>query len=402
MKPLIISNAQARDLLLEAQGLNSSERKKLDSAGLLKLIEKLGFVQVDSIHNIERAHHHILFSRNHTYRPQMLAKLLEQERTLFEHWTHDAAIVPVNFYRYWKPRFAVNGKKFKSGRWWRKLMKKGESALGDVRARLASGPVRSRDFEKPEKKGEAWWGWAPHKAALEYLWFTGETAIAARDNFHKVYDLSVRVIAPEHHGAEAASHAEMIDWACAGALDRLIFGTLTDITRFWDSATIAEAKAWAVCHKDDLVEVLIEPADGGKPKPFLARADIVERAKNAPEPAGRLRLLSPFDPLVRDRSRLTRVFGFDYRIEIYVPAKKRKYGYYVLPMLEGRRFTGRLDAKAARDKDALDVINLWFEPGVKKSKARIAALEGELARLARFAGVKRVSFSAKAARKLRP
>lgn len=402
MKPLIVGNAEARALLLEAQGLHQSARGTLDAGAQLTLIEKLGFVQVDSIRAIERAHHHILFSRNHAYRPPMLARLLEEDRLLFEHWTHDAAILPARFYRYWRPRFERNADRMKTQRWWRRLMRRGEKVLGEVREKLKSGPVRSRDFERRGKKRESWWGWAPHKAALEYLWFTGEIAVSGRDNFHKIYDLSERVIHPRHRAEKAASHEEMIAWACSGALDRLVFAAPADLARFFNSATIAEARAWTEKHRGDLVEVLIAPADGSRPKSLLARADIIERVRNAPWPEERLRLLSPFDPLVRDRARLSRLFGFDYRVEIYVPAPRRKYGYYVLPMLEGSRFTGRLDARAARDRDALEVIDLWLEPGVKMGKARRAALEEELARLARFAGVGRVAFQSQAARKLKP
>jgi uncharacterized protein YcaQ len=138
--------------------------------------------------------------------------------------------------------------------------------------------------------------------------------------------------------------------------------------------------------------VLVEPALGGKPRPSFAFADFLPTVDTYPEPPARIRVLSPFDPMIRDRNRTERLFGFFYRIEIFVPEPKREYGYYVFPLLEGDRLIGRIDMKADRKRGTLDVKRLWLEPGVRPSAGRLARLEAELERVAKFAGVEKVVF----------
>ena len=166
-------------------------------------------------------------------------------------------------------------------------------------------------------------------------------------------------------------------------MTRLTFGTHGDIQRFWAAADLDEVKAWCAA-QTDLVPVEIESAEGEWWR-ALAPADIEARLTAAETPTSRLRILSPFDPVIRDRTRLKRLFGFDYRIEIFVPAAKRIWGYYVYPLLEGDRMIGRLSAKADREAGRLTVERLWIEPGVRWTHSREAKLEAELARFARLA-----------------
>jgi uncharacterized protein YcaQ len=180
---------------------------------------------------------------------------------------------------------------------------------------------------------------------------------------------------------------ESIEWLCAGALDRLGFATSGELAAFWDIVTPAEAKAW--CASADLIEIDVEGVDGKLRRSF-ARSDVFEQAIAAPKAPSRLRILSPFDPALRDRKRAERLFGFHYRIEIFVPEAKRQYGYYVFPMLEGDRMVGRIDMKALRAEDVLNVTGVWWEPGVTVTAARVARLRAELERMARFAGVSEV------------
>jgi uncharacterized protein YcaQ len=183
-----------------------------------------------------------------------------------------------------------------------------------------------------------------------------------------------------------------VDWACRSALTRLGFATHGEIAAFWDLLSPDEAKAWVTEHRDELIEVLIEPALGGKPRSSWAFADFLDTLDSYPEAPQRIRVLSPFDPMIRDRNRTERLFGFFYRIEIFVPEPKREYGYYVFPLLEGDRLIGRIDMKADRKKGTLDVKRLWLEPRVKASAGRLEKLEAELDRLARFAGVENVVY----------
>ncbi len=384
---LTITNQQARHLILHLQGMTMQPHFRLDPAGLCRLIEQMGFVQVDSIQWVERAQHMILYARNQTYRPKHLQRLIERDKRLFENWTHDASVIPSAFYPYWRHRFERMreklGQKFASwqGEGYRE---KCEAMLQKVRQ---EGSLRSRDLEREDTGPQEMWQWHDGKAALEFLWRTGDLCIAGRDGFQKIYDLSHRGV-PEEHFDARVSHAEFVDWACRSALDRLGFGTAGDISRFWELVTIAEARDWLAEQGDNSVcQVGIQGARGKPTKTMAARADIASLIESLPPLPKRVRALSPFDPVIRDRKRLEWLWDFDYRIEIYVPEEKRVWGYYVFPLLEGDRLIGRIDMRAHRKNQSLDVKRLWLEPRVKLSNARKTRLDAELVRQARLGGV---------------
>lgn len=386
-----LSNDDARRIFLGKQGLSRPPGRALTKPGLLELIHELGFVQVDSIATVERAHHHILFARAQTYQPKHLATLLERDGELFEHWTHDAAIIPAAFYVYWKHRFAHAQDNLAER--WRSWHENGfEQSVDHVLERVTTeGRLMARHFEAEERTPGGWWNWHPAKTALEYLWRTGRLAIAGRDGFQKIYDLAERVIPARHHQGEVTGDA-FIDWACSSALQRLGFATHGEIAAFWDLVSPEAARAWVEANREKLEEVSIVTADGGRPRASFAFAGSGPAFDGLPEPPARLRVLSPFDPLLRDRNRAERLFGFSYRIEVFVPAEKRVYGYYVFPLLEGDRMIGRLDMKADRKAGTLDVKRLWLEPAVRASAGRLERLDAELARVARFAGVESVRY----------
>lgn len=363
----------------------------MDKAGLYDLVLRLGFVQVDSIRTVERAHHMILFSRNGTYRPAHLEALLERDRLLFEHWTHDASILPAAFFPFWKWRFRRDEARIRER--WRKWRGEGfEAAFDETLERIrAGGAVMARDLKADGHVSGGWWNWHPSKTALEFLWRTGHLAIAGRRNFQKVYDLADRVLPPDLHAAEV-DHDAFVDFACREALSRLGFATPGEIAAFFELVEPEEARDWVARHRDELEEIAIMTAGEGRPRPAFAFAGIGERLKDAPEPPARIRVLSPFDPLLRDRARAERLFGFFYRIEVFVPEAKRQYGYYVFPLLEGDRLIGRIDMKAERGQRALAVKRLWLEPGVRASAGRLDRLDAELHRMARFSGVERVDY----------
>ena len=390
-----LSNRAARRLFLDLHGLSEPVHRKLSTTDLADRIERIGFVQVDSVNTVERAHHMILHARNRTYRPKQLAQLLERDRTLFENWTHDASIIPTKFYPYWGPRFRRTAVHLRER--WQKFRRPGfEKEADGVLERIAvSGPVMARELggEAPKQAG-GWWDWHPSKTALEYLWRTGTLAICRREGFQKVYDLAERVI-PEAHRSPQPEAAAAVDWACRSALERLGFATPGEIAGYWDSVSNAEATAWCRASLGKgLRQIEVDGVDAAKPRPVFAFDDVIERVTDSPEPLPVLRILSPFDPMIRDRNRARRLFGFDYRIEIFVPAEKRQYGYYVFPILEGDRFVGRIDMKHRRQEDgSLHVTALWPEPGVRFGKARLRALEAALEGMRRFSGAASVTFA---------
>ncbi len=390
----LISTEAARRLFLGAQGLLADPTRNATRATLAKLIEQMGFVQLDSINYVERAHHLTLGSRLDAYRHEHFTHLLETKRQLFEHWTHDASVIPTAWFAHWKPRFAQYEKKFGQSKWFGQRMGDApDKMLAHVRDRLVrEGPLRSQDFEH-DRQGQpaGWWGWKPQKAALEYLWFTGELMVTRREKFQKVYDLTERVL-PEHAILPYPTEAEHIAWACRTAFERLVIATPKEIADFWHSITLAQARQWCeqAAKSGEIVAVMIEATNGEKPRASFALSDWQQRLRKLPEPPERMRLLSPFDPVLRDRARVARLFGFAYRFEAFVPEPQRQYGYYVLPLLEGEQLVGRIDPKFQRGRGTLEVRKVYWEPTVKVTKARLKKLDEALARLANLIGAERV------------
>ncbi|MEO0974964.1 MAG: crosslink repair DNA glycosylase YcaQ family protein, partial [Pseudomonadota bacterium] len=348
--------------------------------------------QLDSIQAVARAHHHILWSRNQHYREPMLHRALAEDRWIFEHFTHDASVLPMAFYPAWGRQFRRMERKVRTWEWHRAMLDaKGRRALRD---RIAEqGPLCTDAFESKITDRSKMWSRPPHKLALDYMWYAGELSTAYRVNFRKFYDLTERVI-PEAYRRDVWTDDRQVDWLCREALTRLGFGTPGDIQRFWDAVSSAEVKSWVDAHRAELVEVTIGCADGSH-YAALALGDIEARLAQTPAPTTRLRVLNPFDPLVRDRARLERLFGFDYRIEIFIPAAKRRWGYYVFPLLEGDRFVGRLEAKADRKAGELRVLNFWQEPKAKWTPRRFEKLSAELTRFARLASVRTIVWEVK-------
>lgn len=380
----LIDNRTARRIFIDRHALADAPTPKQSRDDLLALIDRIGFVQLDSIQTVERAHHMILFARNQTYRKSHLADLLENERALFENWTHDASIIPTRFFPQWKSSFATKAPHL-AKRWQgygrEGFVEQAKIVLAEIAKR---GPCRTAEIGQDEKRSSGgWWEWNPSKTALEYLWHTGDLCVCHRQNFHKVYDLTENVI-PAQHRAHTPDRDELIDWSCREAMTRLGFATAGDLAKFWGLITPAEAKTWTE-RQNALIEVEIDAKDGTAPRKHLAHPDLLD--EQPPAPPARIRILSPFDPMIRDRKRAKRLFGFEYTIEVFVPAAKRKYGYYVFPIMEADAMIGRIDMKADRAEDALIVKGLWLEPRVKLSKARLSRLEAELERQRRFAGV---------------
>lgn len=400
----VLSNRAFRNALFSVYGLSAplpddalpAISARSGSRWVHEALRRLGYVQVDSIAAVERAHHHILFTRNGRYRRDDLKGALEVDRTAFENWTHSAAILPIDAFPYWKHYFA-RARTFEAHPGYRRYFapvtpRLRRRVLDAIRER---GPLRPRDIVTEKV------GWHdPYfakpslaKLTLEYLWRVGTLAVTARDGQEKVYDLATNVV-PAEHFDRTVTRAEFVDWVCTEALTRLVAATPPLIAHFYDAVSIAEARAW--CRKNGqghVREVAVECAAGSTQPGLFALTSVLERMNAFPDPPRRLRVLNPFDPLVHDRGgrRTERIFGFDFRMEIWVPPSRRVYGYYVLPIVEGRRFTGRVDVKLDRAEGALRVPGVWWEAEVRATSARAAALHSQLLKLARFVGAERVA-----------
>jgi uncharacterized protein YcaQ len=387
----MIPNPRARRLFLDRHALIEAPVGPATGPALLALIDRIGFVQVDSINTVARAHEMILWSRRQSFRPPALKRLLEQDRSLWEHWTHDASILPTRLHGIWQHRFQRDSVRLEKN--WRSWFREGYEAQFDTILNRISrdGPVGTADVGQGEARGKGgWWDWHPSKTALEWLWRTGRLAITRRDGFAKIYDLTERVI-PE---ADRTPFPEdqLCDWACRSALWQLGFGTSGEIAAYWHAIGPEAARDWcrAALARGEIADAEVEGANGQRRRVFVGPETLAEEP---PEPTPRLRILSPFDPALRDRDRAEFLFGFRYRIEVFVPEARRVYGYYVFPVLEGDRLVGRIDVKAFRDAGALRIRAFWPEAGVRLTRARAAKLEAELHRLAALAGCTVIEFA---------
>jgi uncharacterized protein len=386
-----LDNRSARRLFLDRHMLLRAGSEPESARELEPLLYKLGFVQVDSVNTLARAHDLILWSRLGRYRPRALDRLIAHRRAAFEHWTHDAAVIPMQFYPMWRLKFARDEARMQE-RWAQWRGEGWDAEIDNVLKYVAdNGPTCSLDVGGEEKKASSgWWDWHPSKTALEYLWRSGRLAIRHREGFRKFYDLTERVI-PAPHLNDRRENAEIVDWAMSEALKRLGFATSGELAAFFEIVTRDEAKAWCSHAQATgrIMEADIEMSDGSPRRAFTTESELA-RAASLDEPSSRVRILSPFDPVLRDRSRAEKLFGFHYRIEIFVPEAKRRYGYYVFPVLQGDRAIGRLDAR--REGNDLKVRAFWPEAEARMGKGRIAGLVAELNRIRHLAGADTLTF----------
>ncbi|MEO1138907.1 MAG: crosslink repair DNA glycosylase YcaQ family protein [Pseudomonadota bacterium] len=378
---LKIDNRTARRLWLHTNGLADAPSGPVD---VMQMIRRLGFVQIDTIRNVTRAHHHILWSRNRNYREKQLWPLLKQ-RHLFEHFTHDASLIPMETLPLWQRQFRRLGAKVSNSDWYRTGL--GQDEIRRIRDRIAQeGPLSTHAFDTKADSREMW-ARPPHKKALDQMWYSGELATCHRENFVKFYDLGDRIF--PSHLREGPDDHEAVERLCDKALDLIGMGTCGEVQRFWDAMDARETKSWL--ERRNLVPLKVQSADGTWRDAWGA-PDIEDRLARAEDVSSHLRLLNPFDPAIRDRVRLERLFGFEYRNEMFVPKDQRIWGYYVYPLLEGERFVGRLELKADRAADWMHVTGFWPEKRVKWSAPRRARLERELVRFARLAGIRDVQW----------
>ena len=384
----LLSNKLARQHFLDHHRLRAPPLSTTPQS----VLGHLNFVQVDSINTMARAHDLILWSRQQSYRPTDLRKMVDINRSAFEGWTHDASILPIKAFPHWQHKFTRDGALLQK-RW--KLWHRGDflAQTQTVLDQIASqGPVGSGDVGTQEKRGGGgWWDWHPSKTALEYLWRTGRIAVTRREGFRKIYDLVENVI-PNAYLHQHPSPDDSTDWACRSALQAMGFATEKEIAEFCDFVTILDVTRWLALRQaeGEIRWIHVEAADGTSRLRAIFTQDW-ERLQTPLAFAPRVRILSPFDPALRNRQRAQELFGFSYRIEVFVPAAKRVYGYYVFPMLEGDKLIGRIEVKTNRPNRTLDILGIWPEATTGLTPARKARIQAELTRLCGLAGCEGVS-----------
>jgi uncharacterized protein len=367
------SRKAARTLLLAAQGLGSPPRRSATRDDVLDAIRRMGVLQIDSISVVARSPYLVLWSRIGAYDPIWLDELLA-EGAIFEYWAHAACFVPIEDYGLY--RRLMLDKTDKTRVWMEAHPEALEHVMGHIRK---EGPVRAAEFARTDGKAGGWWEWKPEKRALEHLFAAGELMISHRENFHRVYDLRERVLAnalPNWEDALAPTELEVRRALALKAVRALGVAVARWVPDYFRTP------------KKGAVSLLEELADEGS----LLRAEIEdEPAYLHPENtqlaeevlSGRTQssvttLLSPFDPVVWDRARASELFLFDYKIEVYTPAAKRRYGYYSLPILHDGALVGRLDAKAHRKEGLFEVMVVHLEPDVAVTKSLVSNVAGAL------------------------
>jgi len=366
-----LSIQQARKLVLLSQRVPPLKQTGSAIVATLSAIEHLGYVQIDTISAIQRAHHHTLWNRNPRYKSSHLEQLTADKK-VFEYWSHAAAYLPMRDFRYSLPRkqaIAMGAQKH----WYapdKRLMK---SVLQRI---TTEGPLMAKDFEQSGKKRGEWTS-KPAKQALEYLFMQGELMISSRVNFHKVYDLTERVL-PEDTDTTLPHPEEYARYLITRYLRANGLGQATEI-------------AYLLRNTKPLVAtVLQEMVSNGELQKISVHNNsyyIVPSSLellNKPLSRSRLKILSPFDNLLIQRKRMKALFNFDYVIECYVPETKRQYGYFSLPILWDGKLVARMDCRAERKKSLLHIHHLALEPWLIKTDDFTLAFYKELQSFLQF------------------
>lgn len=395
-----ISLSTARRLAIQAQLLDSNNKLPDGKPGIARVIDRLGYIQIDTIAAIRRAHHHTLWTRRNDYHEGMLDELQAQDRLVFEYWAHAMAYLPMVDFRFFLPR--MHNFRNPKSKWAKPLLEKHRHLLQPVLERVrAEGPLSSKDFEsEPGKKGGTWWDWKPTKMVLELLFWRGELMVSARRNFQKIYDLTERVL-PANIDTHMPASEEIGRFLIRRALAALGLASDRELVKFMQPGSsrdadmqVADKIVLARAIQQLVEEKVVIPLhlEGNANAVYYAFSEAVERMSSSAPELEQVHLLSPFDNLIIQRDRVKRLFNFDYSLECYVPAAKRKFGYFALPILRNDALIGQLDPKADRKTRTLIIHKLAFESSFTEFDAVLLPLARKLVDFARFNGCEKILF----------
>ncbi|HSJ26882.1 MAG TPA: crosslink repair DNA glycosylase YcaQ family protein [Acidimicrobiia bacterium] len=373
--PPRIGLKRARRLALAAQGFADRRPSGTpDVRHFRRVVRRVGVVQLDSVNVLARAHYLPFFSRLGAYDQAALDRWLWRSGELFEYWIHEASLTSID-------RWAHLAYRMRRPHAWRSIERIGRERPGFVQQVLdevrVAGPLRVGDLSEGGSRTGPWWGYGPGKHALEWLFVRGEVAIADRPNFTRLYDLTERVIAEPARACEADPHtARRV--LLRDAVRHHGIGTVADLADYHRlKVTDARPVLAELAAAGEIAEVSVE----GWPSPVYMDPEL-----SVPRSISGAALLAPFDPVVWFRDRAERLFGFHYRIEIYVPRPRRVFGYYVLPFLLDGELVGRVDLKADRAGGRLLVQGAFAEQG--QDRVRVGeALAEQLRSVAQWQGL---------------
>ncbi|WP_426482315.1 winged helix-turn-helix domain-containing protein [Chryseobacterium sp. R2ACT005] len=335
---------------LNSQGLTQNTPFGTGKDAVLHALEHLGYIQIDTLSMVERAHHHTLWTRIPDFKADDLEELVG-ERKVFEYWFHAASYLPMQDFRYVLPQMLT--------------IKRGESRYYNADPKVMQyvtdtirneGPKRARDFENESHKTGTWWNWKPAKLALERLFMQGDLMISGRSGMQKTYDLAERVL-PTSMNTTEPTPLELAEYLVTTNLRAYGFTTVKQITHLRSGNDLKK-------NVNIVLQTMLEEnriskvrVDGGNS--VFVQNDLLEKTFALTESS--VRLLSPFDNSIIHRDRIKQIFDFDFRLECYTPKEKRQYGYFCLPILFGNQFIGRVDCKAHRKEKKFELIHLHIE-----------------------------------------
>lgn len=384
---LALTPADARAILLAAQELIEPPTGQPGKEAVLAAIRRMGALQIDAINVVARSQYLVLWSRLGQYDPRWLDDLLAEGR-IFEYWAHAACFLPTEDFPLYRRRMLdTDGWRSHPVRWARAWLAENADAAAGMLAHIRErGPVRTSDFARTDGKAGGWWNWKVEKAALEALHSAGELMITRREGFQRVYDLRERVLPGWDEArtpdADAARREFVLRAVRSLGIARARWvddyyrlakkGVAALLERLADDGALIRARvtAWpetVYLHPDSL---------------WSARAALAGTLQPR-----RTTFLSPFDPIIWDRTRARDLYDFAYQIEVYTPADRRQYGYFTLPILHRDTLVGRIDPKVERKEGRLLIRAAHLEPGVPLDEPLVAGLAGALRDLAAFLAV---------------
>ena len=351
-------------LFIERQHLARPRARRLTSKSLARFAEAVGGIQLDSINVVARAHLLTLWSRFGVFDEAALARLIYRRRVLFEYWAHAACLVSTRDLPAWRRAMLDYSTEHRG---WSSWLQKNEQVLRTVETAIAErGPLAASDFadEREQRGASGWWNWKPAAHALDYLWMSGRILVHTRVGFQKRYDLAERIL-PALQDVTPLAPAAFRRWHLRSSLAAMGAATETDLRLYLTFPRFGAAERRAMLRAaladGAVVEIAVE---GDRGRWFVLTEDlpVLERTATRRTAASRgTTFLAPFDSLLWHRGRTHRLFDFDYRIEVYTPAAKRRFGYYSLPILSDGRLIGRVDAKHHRDEQRLALRHVAFE-----------------------------------------
>lgn len=375
-----------RNLLLAVQGVLQPPAHPATKEDVLSAIRRMGALQIDTINVVARSPYLVLFSRLGDYNPHWLEELLAEGK-LFEYWSHAACFLPIEDYPMYVSRMEKWNKHYYTPEW----VEKHQDTINLVMQRVReNGEVRSADFERTDGKKGTWWDWKVEKRILEYLHTSGLLMIARRENFQRVYNLRERIL-PGWEDPRPLTLEEAHDALTLRSVRALGAAPARWVPDYFRLPKMGmPARLERMVENGQLKRIAVE----GRSEPWYVHPEntsLLEYALMGELTPTYTTLLSPFDPVTWDRERARVLFDFDFTLECYVPQAKRRYGYFLLPILHEGALIGRLDAKAYRKEGIFEVRAIYLEPTVKLREDTAQAVAGAIQRCAAWHGTPQVA-----------